>query len=52
MPIYYEFGRKQFSDQLIFVDKADFTWQAKLPAKPKKVVLNKNDDVLAEIIKD
>ncbi len=52
MPIYYEFGRKQFSNQVIFVNKADFTFKAKLPAKPKKVVLNKNEDVLVEIIKE
>lgn len=52
MPIYYEFGRKQFSDQILWVDKADFTFKAKLPAKPKKVLLNKSEDVLAVIVKD
>jgi len=50
LPIYYEFSKKQFSDQVLWVDKADFTFKAKLPAKPKKVILNKNEDVLAEII--
>ncbi len=52
MPIYYEFGRKQFSDQVLFVNKPDFTFRAKLPAKPKKVVLNKSEDLLAEIIRE
>lgn len=50
MPIYYEFGRDQFSDQLLWVNEPDFVFKAKLPAEPKKVVLNKNEDVLADIV--
>jgi len=52
MPIYYEFGRKQFSNQHLWVDRPDFTFKTKLPAKPNKVVLNKTGDVLAEIVKN
>jgi hypothetical protein len=52
MPVVYEFGGKSYSDQVLWVDKPDYVFRTKLPAKPKKVVLNKNEDVLAEIIKD
>jgi hypothetical protein len=52
IPIYYEFGRNQYDNKILWVNKPDFTFKAKLPAKPKKVELNKSEDVLAEIIRD
>ncbi|MCZ6745759.1 MAG: hypothetical protein O7C74_00920, partial [Acidobacteria bacterium] len=52
IPVYYDLGGKQPSIQRQAVGSPDFTFKAKLPSKPRRVWLDEERTVLANVITD
>jgi aminopeptidase N len=52
IPVYYDLGGAQPSIQRQAVSTADFTFKAKLPTEPKRVWLDEEGTVLANVVTD
>jgi hypothetical protein len=49
IPMYIHFGKDRVTSKMIFLNKAEYVYQAKLAEAPEKVTVNDGNDVLADI---